>query len=615
MGANVAEFLGKTRRELPIDQVTEEQWAEYRRRTEAQLPFRDFQYRWTNRDDGHYYFNISGRPVFDEQGRFSGYHGVGSDITKRKQAELALARQKDLYAVLSLTNQTIVRCGSREELFPAVCRIAVEHGRFLFAWIGLIDNDDQRLKPVAKYGEDAGYMKQLRIAVDDASATGRGISGAALRTGRHAISNDFLADPVTAPWHEAARRAGVRAMASFPLRQGGAVIGVVSFYAGDPGFFTEELLGTLDEMATDVSFALDNFEREAQRNRAEFALRDSEARYRSLFDNMLNGFAYCRMQYDDHDRPVDFVYLAVNDAFGRLTGLKDVVGKPVSEVIPGSRESTPELFEIYGRVATTGVPESFEIYVEPLRHWFSISVYGPEKGYFVAVFDVITARKKADEALRESEERLRTIFEGALDGILVADSQGGKFLTANPEICRMLGYSPEEIARIGIPDIQREEDLPRAMEQFERLRRGEIQMAADVPVMRKDGSVFYADIRTARIRLGGRDSVLGIFRDITERKRSQESLRAAEEQFRGLVEQSIAGIYIIQDGKFAYVNPRFAEIRGYASAKEMIGLDPMPLVAEKDRGTVADNRRRLLSREAHSINYNLTAMRNYSSAI
>jgi len=226
-----------------------------------------------------------------------------------------------------------------------------------------------------------------------------------------------------------------------------------------------------------------------------------------------------------------------------------------------------------------------------------------------------TERRHAQERLQESEERLRPIFEGALDGILVADALTWKFQAANPAVCQMLGYTIEEMSHLGIADIHREQDLPHAMEQFERQRRGEIQMATEIPVMRKDGSVLYADIKAAPIRLGGRDCLLGVFRDITERKEAEKALRAAEEQFRGLVEQSIAGTYIVQDGKFAYVNPRFAEIFGYDSADEMIGCDVLTVVAEKDSNFVLEKMRQRIEGEVRSVSYDFIGLRKDGSMI
>jgi PAS domain S-box-containing protein len=142
------------------------------------------------------------------------------------------------------------------------------------------------------------------------------------------------------------------------------------------------------------------------RKQAEEALQESEDFYRSLFNNMLNGYAYCQM-YFEQGRPVDFIFLNVNEAFGDLTGLKEVIGKKVSEAIPGIRESDPEFLEMCGRVALTGISERAECYVESLKMWFEISVFSPLKEYFVAIFDAISERKRAEEALRASEAALR----------------------------------------------------------------------------------------------------------------------------------------------------------------------------------------------------------------
>jgi len=139
--------------------------------------------------------------------------------------------------------------------------------------------------------------------------------------------------------------------------------------------------------------------------RAEAAARQviaGETQYYSLFQNMLEGLAYCRMRFDNGE-PVDFMYLAVNSSFERQTGLSDVVGKWVSEVVPGVREADPKLFEVYGRVAKSGNPETFEIHVQSLDMWFNISVYSQKPEHFVAIFDVITERKHLEEQLRQAQ--------------------------------------------------------------------------------------------------------------------------------------------------------------------------------------------------------------------
>ncbi|MBI5394014.1 MAG: PAS domain S-box protein [Verrucomicrobia bacterium] len=186
-----------------------------------------------------------------------------------------------------------------------------------------------------------------------------------------------------------------------------------------------------------------------ERKRAQEALQKSEEHYRSLFENMLNGFAYCRMLFRD-GQPQDFIYVAVNHAFEKLTGLKNVVGKRVTEVIPGIREANPELFEIYGRVAMTGVPERFETYLEALKMWFAILVYSPHKEHFVAVFDVITERKQAEENLAARARQQAVVAELGQAELSGHDVQALFDLavrrvaeTVGVEYCKMLELLPD----------------------------------------------------------------------------------------------------------------------------------------------------------------------------
>lgn len=140
----------------------------------------------------------------------------------------------------------------------------------------------------------------------------------------------------------------------------------------------------------------------------------------------------------------------------------------------------------------------------------------------------ITERKRSQEKLAESEQSFRTLFDNATDGIMLADVETKKEYKSNKAMCKMLGYSPEEISNISVMDLHPEKDMPWIMEMFEKQARGEISLVENIPVKRKDGTIFYADINTSSMNIAGRLYNIGIFRDITERRRNEEMRRENE---------------------------------------------------------------------------------------
>jgi PAS domain S-box-containing protein len=145
------------------------------------------------------------------------------------------------------------------------------------------------------------------------------------------------------------------------------------------------------------------------------ALKRSEEKLQSLFSNMSEGFAYHRVVLNAGGRPCDYLFLEVNDAFERLTGLKgkNIIGKKVTEALPGIEKDPIDWIGKYGKVALTGKPLHFESYSEQLKKWYSISAFSPHKGYFAVTFSDITERKKSEEALKRSNLKLEILAESA----------------------------------------------------------------------------------------------------------------------------------------------------------------------------------------------------------
>jgi PAS domain S-box-containing protein len=264
---------------------------------------------------------------------------------------------------------------------------------------------------------------------------------------------------------------------------------------------------------------------------AEEALRESETRYRGLFENMLNGFAYCQILYKD-GRPDDLIYLDVNKAFGELTGLQDVVGQRFTEVIPGIKEATPELFDIYARVAETGSPERFEIDFTPVDTWLNISVYSPQKGYVVSVFDNITDRKQAAEALRESEEKYRTILDEIDEGYFEVDLTG-KFTFVSDWFLNIAGSSRDELLTMNNRDYMTPESAKKVYNIFtELVQTGEPVKNVGHEIITPEGEHRHHELSASLIRdrEGNPIGFRGTTRDVSERIKAEEEKAKLEAQ-------------------------------------------------------------------------------------
>ncbi|MBU5613458.1 GGDEF/EAL domain-containing response regulator [Geomonas azotofigens] len=198
------------------------------------------------------------------------------EIADRESAEECVRRLNRLHSVLSETSKAVVHIKDRESLFHDFCRIAVDHGCFKLAWVGLVNDAGTALRVAAARGTTA-YLNGVTITLDQ-EPTGSGPTASAIKNGSFYICNDFLDAAITAPWHERGRAYGIRASASIALQQEGRIIGALTLYADKKNYFDRPQVELLRQMGADISFALGNMSREDQRLEVERALLEETSR-------------------------------------------------------------------------------------------------------------------------------------------------------------------------------------------------------------------------------------------------------------------------------------------------------------------------------------------------
>ncbi len=274
------------------------------------------------------------------------------------------------------------------------------------------------------------------------------------------------------------------------------------------------------------------------------AFRSDPKQVAAFFSKMLNGLEYGKVITDKNGKPIDYIYLDVNDAFERATGIKKtkILGKKATEILREEKDHEGWI-ALYGHTAITGEPTMFEKYSQLANKWFHVSVYSPQKGEFVSIFEDITTRKEAEQALERSEQRWATTLASIGDAVIATDAEG-KITFMNRIALELTGYTFNEANQMKLPEVfhtlnnknrlKADNPITRVLE-----KEHEIGLANESILIRKDGTEIPIDESEAPIKdkEGKTAGVVLIFRDISARKQIEEKLEEYSKNLEKLVEQ------------------------------------------------------------------------------
>lgn len=273
-------------------------------------------------------------------------------------------------------------------------------------------------------------------------------------------------------------------------------------------------------------------------------LEKSRRVYDLLFKNMLDGVAHCKMIYEN-GRPFDFIYLDVNDSFERHSGLKNVIGRKVSELVPKITELDQNLLDIYSEALSTGKPQRFEIYVSSMKEWFDLSVYGLDNETFVSVFNNITSRKFAEKQLQSSEQKFRRFIETANEGVWSMDKDH-KTTLVNQKMLDMLGFTSGEMIGFPVTSFMYDEDLTGHRERMESRKHGKDAFYQH-RFRHKDGHEVWTLVSATALKSedGEFAGSFAMFTDITEMKKTLQALSESEQQYKAVENNIEIGITVL----------------------------------------------------------------------
>jgi PAS domain S-box-containing protein len=349
-------------------------------------------------------------PVRSAEGVTMGTVGIARDITERKQAEAELRRINRTLRMISECSQVLVRAADEAGLLDAICRLVVEVGGYRMAWVGFVEQDEARsVRAVAQAGFEQDYLNTAKVSWAD-TERGRGPTGTAIRTGRAVIVRNVLADPAFAPWREAAIQRGYAASAALPLKRGEHVLGALMVYAAEPDTFDTAEVELLTELAEDVAYGITALRTRIENERVEEALKLSEKKYRSIFENA---------PFAVFQSTVKGRLITANAAGIRMFGYdsaEDFVASATDIprqlfVSPEQRQNIVREALRCGRFVWDEVEyrrKDGSVFIANL-HMRTVPDETGEAAFLEGFVEDITERKRAERGLRQSRERARAL--------------------------------------------------------------------------------------------------------------------------------------------------------------------------------------------------------------
>lgn len=470
------------------------------------------------------------RGLFDAEGNFVEVQSTGRDITERIRADRRMRQLNRIHAVRSEINQLILRESDVKQFFDSICRIAVEKGGFKVALAGFKARLESVVDVFAHAGAAAETIAEIAKIIADPDQ-GCAVTLSALRSGFHAVSNDIATDPALATCRDALLQSGYKSVASLPIKINDEIIGVFNLFTDEVGFFDNEELRLLDELALDIGFGLQVNRREDERRRAEAALRESEERFRQLAETihdifwlvnpMENKTVYVSPAYDKiWGRSREDLYTR---RFAWLDGIHPEDRERVIQA--ASVDSTMSGYEVeYRIVRPDGTIRWIQDMAFPVRN---------EAGNVERIAGVardITLGRETVEALRESQRQLERAQQVGRIGSWVVDNEGN--LTFSAETYRIFDMTPAEFDRRieSFLEFVHPEDRAAVNAAGLAAMAKKQRYAIEHRIIRRDGSICWLN-EQADVELDSKGQavrLIGVVQDITERKLLEDQLRQAQ---------------------------------------------------------------------------------------